>query len=663
MTVSPTSPTATIVRTITRITSADYHRLLWPLAFALILIGGFILAGTGFNHGLPYVDTGDEMTFWTMGRAYIDPTWDMYIKNYPPGLVILFGVVQRAQIALGEQFLNVGKTVEVVRFISVIAHVVALAAIMLLAYRLGGPVAGITAGLFWATLPLALSLARIATGNPILSAWFIASIAVGIEGCYRRSVGWIAASLALAIIATLFKWQCAPALGIAGLAILTFWKTNPRKMIALLVGYLVVVGALSYWVVFIHKALEGEIYLPGVKTTAPTPDLILINLQHQLTAHGPVLIFLILPLVGLIFSVLIPAERRRLHAQMMLWSLPIMVILYNAILSFNGAPLFDRHYLAAMTILCVLAGVGVALLTRLARDIGRRINQPLLGKALAILVLIIALEPVIGMFNEDRALASDLSRADTRTYFAEWARSTLPDAPILITEPTVAAAVQTLYGYLGRPIETPYNQGVSVYVQDHQVTQELIDAKNIRYIIAGADFKGERLTTPITRLITLRPGGIFRGVPWAAFYVGALPLLPEPVTFGGEVLLRGMALSKQSVCPGEPLDMQLFWGASRTPTRLYSAYIHLSSEKTGEFTIPLGGPPAGHDRPTISWISPDEVLLGPQQTWTVSADLAPGDYQIWIGVFEPIADTRLKLPDGADHYVAGTIQVRNCTRN
>jgi thiamine transporter ThiT len=655
-----------VVRTITRITPADYRRLLWPLAFVLILVGGFVLAGTGYNHGLPYVDTGDEMTFWTMGRAYIDPTWDMYIKNYPPGLVILYGVVQRTQIAMGEQFLNVGKTVEVVRFISVLAHTVALAVIMLLAFRFGGPIAGIAAGLFWATLPLALGLARIATGNPILSAWFIASIAAGIEGGYRRSVGWIATSLILAIIATLFKWQCAPALGIAGLAILHFWNTDRRKTIVLLAGYLMVVGALSYWVIFIHKALEGEIYLPGVKTTAPTPDLILINLQYQLTSLGPILVILILPLVGLALSALIPAERRRLHGSTktwMFWSLPIMVILYNAILSFNGAPLFDRHYLAAMTVMCVLAGVGVALLVRLAQQIGDRIKQPFAGKALAALVLVITLEPVVGMFNQGRALASDLTRPDTRTYFAEWARSTLPDVPVLITEPTVAAAVQTLYGYLGRPIDTPYNQGVSVYVPDHEVTQDLIDAKNIRYIIAGADFKGEHLTTPITRLITLRPGGVFRGVPWAAFYVGALPLLSEPVTFGGEVVLRGMALSKQAVCPGESLDLQLFWGAARTPTRLYSAYVHLFSEKTGEFTIPLGGPPASNNRPTISWIAPDELLIGPIQTWTPPADLAPGDYQIWIGVFEPIADSRLKLPDGTDHYVAGTIQIKSCTQN
>jgi hypothetical protein len=643
----------------------NYRRLLWPLAFALILIGGFILAGTGYNHGLPYIDTGDEMTIWTMGRAYIDPTWTLYQPQYPPGLPFVSATIQRLQIMRGDPFINVGKTVEIMRLLAVIATTIALAIIMLLARRLGGAVAGITAGLFWMVLPLANALAKEATANAFLSTWFIASIALGIEGYYRRSIRWIAASLILGIAATLFKWQSAAALGMAGMASLSLWRTDHRRMIIILAIYAVIVGVFSYWAVFIHGALDSGVYLPGTTTTAPTPAMVIYNMQYLLSAFGPPLIFAVLPLTALILSVILPNERRWLHKQMGLWMLPVVIIVYIFVLSFNGAPVFGRHYLAALTVVCVLAGVGVVLPLRLAKEIAYRFRQPILtilSKGLAVTLGVAILIPWHAMLDQSRAIAADLSRPDTRTYFAEWARATT-EGPLLITEPTVAAAVQTLYGYRGRPIETPYNQGTSIYVQDHEVTQDLIDAKGIRYIIAGADFKGERLTTPITRLITLRPGGIFRGVPWAAFYVGALPVLSEPVTFGGEVLLRGMALSKQSVCPGEPLDMQLFWGAARTPTLLYSAYVHLFSEKSGEFTIPLGGPPAGKNRPTISWISPDEVLLGPQQIWTAPTDLAPGDYQIWIGVFEPIADSRLKLPDGADRYVAGTIQVRNCTRN
>src|SRR5258708_39844104 len=78
------------------------------------------------------------------------------------------------------------------RLMSVFGFLVALAAIMLLARQLAGPIAGIFAGLFWATLPQAVYLAKLSTNNLWLSAWFIISIAAGIAGWRGKSLRWIA---------------------------------------------------------------------------------------------------------------------------------------------------------------------------------------------------------------------------------------------------------------------------------------------------------------------------------------------------------------------------------------------------------------------------------------------------------------------------------------
>ena len=193
---------------------AAVGKRVWWLAFGLIVLAGVVLNATGYRHSLPYIDYPDEMTIWTMGRAFYDPAWTMFQPEYPPGLLIVSSTVQRLQKASGNPFLDPGGTIEIMRLTSV---------------------AGLVAGLCWLVLPAVNSQAKVATIDAWVCMWFMASIAAGLEGWYRRSVGWIALSLLFAIIATLFKWQAAAALGLAGLACLTFWN-GQRRLIGLVHG-------------------------------------------------------------------------------------------------------------------------------------------------------------------------------------------------------------------------------------------------------------------------------------------------------------------------------------------------------------------------------------------------------------------------------------------
>ncbi|MCC7451566.1 MAG: hypothetical protein IT324_29430 [Anaerolineae bacterium] len=647
-------------------TVSRIRRLVWWGAFTAILLGGFVLAATGYKHGLPFIDFGDEMTIWTLGRSYIEPTYRSVAPNYPPGLPLVSAAVQKVQIALGDLYYNPSGAVEIMRVMALITHALALAVIMLLAYDYAGPFAGIAAGLFWAVLPLANTHAKLSTANAWLSLWTIASIAAGVEGWRHKSVRWITASLILGIVATLFKWQSAAAFLVTCLACLTFWRVDRRKALTTLAVCVVIIGLLSVWAVFIHRALDGDVYYPGVKSSMPTPRTIWINLEYQVARVGPVAIFGVLPLVALVLSAAIPAWRKKLHGQMLLWTLPLIVLIYEVIASVNGAPVFERHYLAAMTLLCVLAGVGVALLARAFGRLAERFHQRWLGWGLTAVLLGALLIPVNDMFNTSLAIANEGLRPDRQAIFAEWARTTATEGPLLITDPTTATAVQTLFGYRGRPLQTPYNDGLTVLVKGDQITQDKIGAQGIRYIITNPDYQGAGLTTPVTRLITFSNDARYRGPEWAAFYVGALPPQFPPdkvVTFGGEVVLRGYGLSKDRVCPGEAFKLQLLWGAANRPTRYYSAYLHLFSEPTGEISAPDNGhQPVSEDRPTISWIWPNELLVGPNQTLTLPNDVRPGTYQVWLGVFDPQSNTRLPLPDGTDHHILTTLTVTDCAR-
>src|SRR5258708_4618239 len=254
----------------------------WWSLFSVIVLSGFLLTFVGFRHGLPYIDFPDEMTIWTMGRATFDPSWTMFQPQYPPGILAVSSVVQQAEIAGGNPYVDPATTVEVMRFTSVCAFTLTLALTMLIAYRINGALTGVIAGLCWLAVPLANYQAKVATIDAWVCMWFIASIAAGVEGYYRRSKVWIALSLVLAIIATLFKWQAAAALGMPILSCFTFWTTNRRLMIKQLAFYLIIVGLFSYWVIFVHKALEGGVYLPGPTTSFPTVIALLSNLRIQL---------------------------------------------------------------------------------------------------------------------------------------------------------------------------------------------------------------------------------------------------------------------------------------------------------------------------------------------------------------------------------------------
>ncbi|MEP7286274.1 MAG: glycosyltransferase family 39 protein [Chloroflexota bacterium] len=635
-------------------------RIAWWTAFVAILIAGLLLAGTGYRHGLPFVDTGDEMTIWTMGRAYLDPSWNMFQPDQPPALLWVSEFIQRIQIAAGDPYINVGKTVEVMRLLSVILDGVALAIIMLLARRLAGIVAGIAAGLFWATLPMANELAKLSTHNLYVSAFFIAAIAAGIEGWYRKSLRWIALSLVLAMLSTLFKWQGAAALGIAGLACLTFWNTDRRKMLVAMAVYGVIVALFSYWVIVVHGALRGDAYLPGVKAVTPTPTVIFANLQYLATQIGPGVIFAVLPLAALVIAALIPKLRRRLYGAMGLWSLLLVIVVFAAILSFYGAPVFDRHYLPAMTLLAVLAGMGLSLLLQVILTLKR------VGILLAILLLIVVSIPMLHMATDSRQIALLALRPDRRNSFAEWARTTATDGALLITNPNLAIAVQSIWGYRGRYIETPYNDGLSVSVKLEDITADKLIAKNIRYIVANEDLDSNKIKLPLTRIIrgNFDADQDFNGPKWGVWYVGALPTVaPDPLAiFGNELLLRGYSLSKTTVCPGESVDLQMLWSAQNRPSRYYSVYVHLHSAQTNELSEPINGDlPANADRPTISWANPDEILIGAHHVWTVRPDLPTGDYELWLGVFEPVSDHRLQLPTGKDHHILAKLHVVDCT--
>ncbi len=616
----------------------------WWFAFLSILIGTFLLVGIGYRHGLPYIDYGDEMTVWTMGRATFDSSWIPYQPQYPPGILIVSALVQQAQIATGGPSIDVGTTVALMRLTTLAATVIATGAIMLAARRLAGEAAGIVAGLTFGVFYWTNNLGKLSTNNLWVALWMALAVLFGVEACIRRSARWAFAALALALIGTLFKWQNAAAFAFPGLALFTLWNVSRRRMSMFIIFYLVIVGAFSYWAVVLYHALEGSVYYPGTPSYVPTPTLVLRNLWELVAVQAPFFLYGALPALALLLG--LRKSERAIYTQRGLHLFPVAILLMLVILSVNGAPVFERHYMPGWVLLAILAGVGFALALRAVQLPVLRIG---LTAATAVALLI--------AFFQSADYTRLALRPDTRTALAEWAAVAL-DGPTLFTDSGLATAVNPLYGYMGRRVETPLNPDGSAPITEAALNNTILQENLIRYLVTRRDFDPAALAG-VTLLLRYAPPNN-NGEPWSAWRIGdVLPLAAAPLAeFGGEVALRGVSFSPAALCPGDALTINTLWGPLRTPRLDYSAFYHLLAPDGSEIALPLDGPPA---RPTSQWIWPGEALPGVRKVWTVPLGSVPGAYTLLVGVYNPSSVTRLALADGADAFRAGILEIRDPT--
>src|SRR5262249_3247860 len=154
-----------------------------------------------------------------------------------------------------------------------------------------------------------------------------------------------------------------------------------------------------------------------------------------------------------------------------LWSFVPVFIVYCIILSVYGAPVFDRQYLPAMPLLAVLGGIGLSALVAVC--LKAYASQPVTGNRLAgarvavrgVLALIMAVQTV----NDDLVKL----RPDQHNDIATWTSTTATTDPVLILNKDLELSVEPLYGYQGPTITKPYNDVMTVYVKDDQITAKV----------------------------------------------------------------------------------------------------------------------------------------------------------------------------------------------
>jgi hypothetical protein len=138
----------------------------------------------------------------------------------------------------------------------------------------------------------------------------------------------------------------------------------------------------------------------------------------------------------------------------------------------------------------------------------------------------------------------------------------------------------------------------------------------------------------------------FDGIPYVWVY-GAPPEEPAAggpsyavdYRLGDHIQLTGFRLSAGRVSPGDTLTVVLFWQSDGQVKENYTVFCHLVSAGS-ELVAQHDGRPVLEIRPVPSWRA-DELLLDSHPI-ALSADLAPGPYELAVGMYD--LETLIRAP-------------------
>jgi 4-amino-4-deoxy-L-arabinose transferase-like glycosyltransferase len=137
------------------------------------------------------------------------------------------------------------------------------------------------------------------------------------------------------------------------------------------------------------------------------------------------------------------------------------------------------------------------------------------------------------------------------------------------------------------------------------------------------------------------------------------PLTPLAYRFGNQLQLLGYHLSRREARPGEQIQLTLRWQALQPLEREYQLFTQIIGPEN-RMVGQRDTMPDCNEGPTWQW-QPGNVYTGFYQIPIFAGEL-PGDYPLWIGLYDLQTGERLAITDGAgasggDALLVATISV------
>jgi hypothetical protein len=99
----------------------------------------------------------------------------------------------------------------------------------------------------------------------------------------------------------------------------------------------------------------------------------------------------------------------------------------------------------------------------------------------------------------------------------------------------------------------------------------------------------------------------------------------------------------QPLHAGDVVELTLYWRARQTMDTSYTVFTHLL-DASNQIFGQHDSPPAADSRPTTSWAAGE--VIADTHSFVIRPDAVPGQYQIEIGLYDAVTNTRLPVFDG-----------------
>ncbi|MEW5718574.1 MAG: glycosyltransferase family 39 protein, partial [Chloroflexota bacterium] len=140
-------------------------------------------------------------------------------------------------------------------------------------------------------------------------------------------------------------------------------------------------------------------------------------------------------------------------------------------------------------------------------------------------------------------------------------------------------------------------------------------------------------------------------------FIGPIKIAPAPpsseelqraraanIQFGDSMVLRSYALPARAWHPGDVVQLTLYWQSVTKMDNDFTMFVHLN-DGSGNVRAQIDAPPRRGAYPTSIWDAGE--IVRDDYDLSLPRDLAPGAYEIEIGMYEYPALTRLMVQDAS----------------
>lgn len=136
-----------------------------------------------------------------------------------------------------------------------------------------------------------------------------------------------------------------------------------------------------------------------------------------------------------------------------------------------------------------------------------------------------------------------------------------------------------------------------------------------------------------------------------SFAAGARLPNPTDIRFDTLAVLRGYAVDRQGVRPGEPVGITLYWDVTGRPPGDYLLFVHLTDDVTGAIIAQRDTHPGLGNFPSSQW-RPGDRFVERLSVYLPETAYAPSTGELTIGLYAP-GGYRLGIRDGASGRALG----------